>query len=93
MAPIQSTITNSPGLAMSRSLGDTCGKRAGVSSAPEVFTGTLQPGSDCFLVIASDGLWEFMSNQEVSAVRMTSIGALAPRRRARAQGAGERCAV
>lgn len=37
----------------------------GVISAPEVHTVQLTP-ADRMLVMASDGLWEFMSNQEVS---------------------------
>uniref|UniRef100_A0A7R9UEX3 PPM-type phosphatase domain-containing protein n=1 Tax=Pinguiococcus pyrenoidosus TaxID=172671 RepID=A0A7R9UEX3_9STRA len=54
-----------PGLAMSRSLGDTVAHSAGVISSPEFFTRRIDPASDAFLVIASDGLWEFMSDQEV----------------------------
>lgn len=53
-----------PGLAMSRSLGDTVAHSAGVISDPECFERVLTP-NDKFLVIASDGLWEFMSNEEV----------------------------
>lgn len=81
---------DSPGLAMSRSLGDTCGKRAGVSSAPEVFTGTLQPGSDCFLVVASDGLWEFLSGQDVAEtlLRTHAQAAAAAASHAAAESAG-----
>ena len=54
-----------PGLAMSRSLGDTIAHSAGVTSTPEFFTRTVDPSEDCMLIIASDGLWEFMDNQEV----------------------------
>lgn len=53
-----------PGLAMSRSLGDTVAHSAGVSSEPEFFTRTLT-SDDRYLVLATDGLWEFMSDQEV----------------------------
>ena len=53
-----------PGLAMSRSLGDTVAHTAGVLSAPEMHSVTLTP-EDRVMVWASDGLWEFMSNQEV----------------------------
>lgn len=53
-----------PGLAMSRSLGDTVAHTAGVISEPEMHNVTLTP-EDKVLVWASDGLWEFMSNQEV----------------------------
>jgi serine/threonine protein phosphatase PrpC len=53
-----------PGLAMARSLGDTVAHTAGVISEPENFQVDLTP-DDHFMVVASDGLWEFMSNDEV----------------------------
>lgn len=55
-----------PGLAMSRSVGDTVAHTAGVISDPEMHVVELTP-EDKVIVWASDGLWEFMSNQEVSA--------------------------
>jgi serine/threonine protein phosphatase PrpC len=54
-----------PGLAMSRSLGDGVAHTAGVSSEPEYFSRILDSNDRC-LVIATDGLWEFMSNEEVT---------------------------
>lgn len=53
-----------PGLAMSRSLGDTVAHTAGVISEPEFTERTLDPENDKFLIVATDGLWEFMSNEE-----------------------------
>jgi len=53
-----------PGLAMSRSLGDVVAHSAGVISEPEFTERTLDPSKDRFLVIATDGLWEFVDNQE-----------------------------
>lgn len=53
-----------PGLAMSRSLGDTVAHTAGVLSEPEMYTVELTD-ADKILVMASDGLWEFIENQEV----------------------------
>lgn len=58
-----------PGLAMSRSLGDAVAHTAGVVSEPEYFTHMLDE-SDRALVIATDGLWEFMSNEEVMDIVM-----------------------
>jgi len=52
-----------PGLAMSRSLGDTVAHSVGVSSTPEITIKTIGPQHK-FLVMGSDGLWEFISNQE-----------------------------
>ena len=55
-----------PGLAMSRSHGDAVAHSAGVSSEPEFFEYDFNNGrEDLILVMASDGLWEFVSNQEV----------------------------
>lgn len=56
-----------PGLAMSRSLGDAVAHSAGVSSEPEFYEYEFNPNGreDLILVMASDGLWEFMSDQEV----------------------------
>ena len=55
---------NYPGLAMSRSLGDYIAHDYGVSEEPEVTTYKIQK-QDQFLILASDGVWEFMTNQEV----------------------------
>lgn len=52
-----------PGLAMSRSLGDTVGHDAGIISTPEITNVLLTSEHDC-LIMASDGLWEFIENDE-----------------------------
>lgn len=49
---------------MSRSLGDVVAHTAGVISKPECFEKTLTADDKC-VILASDGLWEFMSNKEV----------------------------
>lgn len=56
-----------PGLAMSRSLGDAVAHSAGVTSEPEFVEYEFNPEGreDLILVLASDGLWEFMTDQEV----------------------------
>ena len=56
-----------PGLAMSRSIGDLLASRLGVSSEPEVVEKYLQP-EDKALILASDGLWEFFTSQEVAQI-------------------------
>lgn len=53
-----------PGLAMSRSLGDAVAHTAGVISDPEFSERELDPSSDRVIVVASDGLWEFVDNDE-----------------------------
>ena len=52
-----------PGTAFTRSLGDAAAERIGVIPDPEVRPRALTP-SDRFLILASDGVWEFMSNQD-----------------------------
>ena len=53
-----------PGLAMSRSIGDACAHSVGVSHIPEMKQFTMDE-DDKFLILASDGVWEFLSNDEV----------------------------
>jgi serine/threonine protein phosphatase PrpC len=53
-----------PGLAMSRSLGDVVAHSAGVVSEPDFTEFELDPATDRFLVVATDGLWEFVDNDE-----------------------------
>ncbi|CAE8623026.1 unnamed protein product [Polarella glacialis] len=52
-----------PGLAMTRSIGDTVGSTAGISCLAEVKKLERQPDWK-FIVICSDGVWEFISSQE-----------------------------
>mmetsp|Transcript_9919 Transcript_9919/g.24455 ORF Transcript_9919/g.24455 Transcript_9919/m.24455 type:complete len:476 (-) Transcript_9919:296-1723(-) len=56
-----------PGCAFTRSLGDTIGKKLGVSPDPEMLTYQLDTSVRC-LIIASDGVFEFMENEEVLAI-------------------------
>ena len=56
-----------PGLAMSRSLGDFVAHSVGVSTDPEIMRFELQPEHK-FIVIASDGVWEFLSNESVGRI-------------------------
>ena len=53
-----------PGLAMSRSLGDTVAHTVGVISDAEFTERELDPSTDRFIVVATDGLWEFIDNTE-----------------------------
>ena len=54
--------SNVPGLNVSRSLGDIIAHSAGVSSQPE-FTHTQLDKKDEFLILATDGVWEWTSSQ------------------------------
>ena len=53
-----------PGLAMTRSFGDYYASTVGTISIPDV-TEYKFSSSDKFLILASDGLYEFMSNEEL----------------------------
>lgn len=50
---------------MSRSLGDVAGKQVGVIADPIIEFFPLVNFKDQFLVIASDGVWDTMSNEDV----------------------------
>lgn len=54
-----------PGLAMSRVIGDTVAHSVGVIAEPEVSTHDIDE-RDQFLVVASDGVFESLSNQDVA---------------------------
>lgn len=59
--------SRTPGLAVTRSFGDNIVKDIGVTATPEIYSLPLSD-SDSFLVLASDGVWEFVSNYEVISV-------------------------
>lgn len=50
--------TNFPGLTMSRAFGDTA--CAGVLQEPDYQTLFMQPSDECYAIVASDGIWEFI---------------------------------
>ena len=53
-----------PGLAMSRSLGDLQAKECGVISKPQITEYEINENTKYF-VICSDGIWEFLWNEQV----------------------------
>ena len=55
---------NSPGLAMSRSIGDTIAKKLGVIAEPDIIEYELNEKSK-FVIMCSDGIWEFLNNEQV----------------------------
>ena len=52
-----------PGLAMTRRFGDRVAETVGVISEPEIKEFNFDQ-DDKFMIIASDGIWEFISSQE-----------------------------
>lgn len=61
-----------PGLAMSRSMGDQLAHQVGVISTPEIIGHTIT-SHDKYLVLGSDGLFEWLSNQHVAKMILDSI--------------------
>jgi serine/threonine protein phosphatase PrpC len=66
LGPFRVWIKNEsyPGLAMSRSIGDFVAASVGVTCEPEISECVINEFCK-YLVLASDGLWEFMKNEEV----------------------------
>lgn len=56
--------TDYPGLCMSRSLGDQSVKDHGVTAEPDIHEVSV-PRGKTFIVLASDGVWEFISSKLV----------------------------
>ena len=56
-----------PGLAMSRSIGDLNGKKLGIIPNPGIMEYDLNNNVK-YIVVASDGIWEFLSNENVKDV-------------------------
>jgi serine/threonine protein phosphatase PrpC len=52
-----------PGLAMTRSFGDQVASTVGVTARPDVLEYNCDD-SDCFFIIATDGIWEFITNEQ-----------------------------
>lgn len=52
-----------PGTAFTRSIGDSIAERIGVIAEPEVDFLEINPHVDSFLILATDGVWEFLSSQ------------------------------
>lgn len=64
-----------PGLAMSRSIGDNICRDIGVTSEPEVLVHKVQD-NDLFAIWASDGVWEFISNERAIEIVWKNKGSL-----------------
>jgi serine/threonine protein phosphatase PrpC len=54
----------SPGLAVTRTLGDLLGHSIGVSAEPDIEYWKVM-SDDYFIIIASDGVWDVMNSAEV----------------------------
>ena len=52
---------------MTRSIGDFSAHSIGVIASPEIIEVNLQL-DDQIIIIATDGIWEYISNQNVAAI-------------------------
>lgn len=62
---------DAPGLAMSRAFGDHCVKNYGLISVPDVSQRSIT-NRDRFVVLATDGVWDVISNEEAVAIILTA---------------------
>jgi serine/threonine protein phosphatase PrpC len=60
-----------PGLAMTRSIGDMTATSVGVVAEPEIKIIQKLTKADKIFVIASDGLWDRFSNEEIMSIITT----------------------
>ena len=63
-APSRLHANQSPSTAFSRSLGDSVAEALGIIAVPEILTREVAP-EDRILVLAWDGVFEFLTNQSV----------------------------
>jgi len=74
LPPSRVWVNGRVGLAMSRSIGDGEAKGSGVIPDPEIVETKLKPcvdatsEGDAFIIVASDGIWEFISSQQACEV-------------------------
>jgi len=59
-----------PGLAMTRSMADSCGTMAGITGIPDIVDFKINSFEDKFIVLGSDGVWEFISNEQAGSIVM-----------------------
>lgn len=64
-----------PGLNMTRSLGDVCVKAYGVIAVPEVHRWDMSDYKIAYYLACSDGVWEFLSNDEVADIVLDGLAA------------------
>ncbi|XP_059662304.1 probable protein phosphatase 2C 6 [Cornus florida] len=65
--------SDSPGLAMARAFGDFCLKDFGLISVPDVYYHRLTE-KDEFVVLATDGVWDVLSNKEAVEIVASAPG-------------------
>lgn len=79
---------NFPGLSMSRSFGDLAVKEQGVIATPDISVHKVDPNEKPFLVLGSDGVWEFLETDfvvDIVAQTLQQAGAVHSVERLRAE--------
>eukprot|EP00928_Gymnodinium_smaydae_P054621 TRINITY_DN38361_c0_g1_i1.p1 TRINITY_DN38361_c0_g1~~TRINITY_DN38361_c0_g1_i1.p1 ORF type:complete len:469 (-),score=71.03 TRINITY_DN38361_c0_g1_i1:88-1446(-) len=64
-----------PGICMTRSLGDLCVKPGIVTAEPQVVQWDIGMYKDVYILAASDGVWEFLSTQDVGTMLLERLQA------------------
>ncbi|KRX06350.1 Protein phosphatase 2C (PP2C)-like domain [Pseudocohnilembus persalinus] len=66
VGPLRVWLSNQdyPGLAMTRSIGDTCGAKAGIISEPEIQQYNIDRLNQNLIIMGSDGLFDYLDNQQ-----------------------------
>lgn len=54
---------DTPGLAVTRTIGDLLGHKIGISSEPDIEFWKIMP-EDYFIILATDGIWDVMNSAE-----------------------------
>mmetsp|Transcript_26186 Transcript_26186/g.57593 ORF Transcript_26186/g.57593 Transcript_26186/m.57593 type:complete len:490 (-) Transcript_26186:125-1594(-) len=62
-----------PGIAMTRSLGDLSVKECGVIAEPEISEWSLTDCRKALIILASDGVWEFLTTEEVAGLIFSAL--------------------
>ena len=62
-----------PGLAMTRSIGDTVAHAVGVTAIPEMKHRKLRVGVDRFAIVACDGIWDYIDSQKAVNLVATAL--------------------
>eukprot|EP00923_Selenidium_pygospionis_P003249 GHVN01005173.1.p1 GENE.GHVN01005173.1~~GHVN01005173.1.p1 ORF type:complete len:431 (-),score=44.45 GHVN01005173.1:1042-2214(-) len=57
-----------PGYAMTRALGDVAARTIGIIGEPEITTVDIPPDKDAVLLLASDGVFEFMDQNQLTRI-------------------------
>ncbi|CAE7368534.1 unnamed protein product, partial [Symbiodinium sp. CCMP2456] len=64
---------SSPQIAISRSLGDLIFKDSGVIAVPEIVEWQVKKPSDAYVLVCSDGVWEFLNAMDLRGLTLEAM--------------------